>query len=34
MNMRFVIVGVALGVTITIAFLIGSPMFGGYDLYR
>ena len=34
MNKRFIIVGVALGVVVAIAVLLGSPMFGGFDSYR
>lgn len=34
MNMRFVIVGVVLGVVITIATVIGSPALGGFDAIR
>jgi len=34
MNKRFVIVGILLGSIITIAFFLGSPMFGGFDLSR
>ncbi|SVA51046.1 uncharacterized protein METZ01_LOCUS103900 [marine metagenome] len=34
MNKRFVIVGVALVTIISIAFFVGSPMFGGFDLIR
>ncbi len=32
MNNRFIVVGIALGIIITIAFFVGSPMFGGFDL--
>lgn len=31
---RFVVVGVVLGVIITVAFFIGSPMFGNFDQLR
>lgn len=34
MNIRFIVVGVILGAAVTIAFLIGSPMFGGFDALR
>jgi hypothetical protein len=34
MNKRFVIVAAALGTIISLAFFIGSPMFGGFDLIR
>ena len=34
MNKRFIIVGIILGTIVTIAFLIGSPMFGGFDMMR
>ena len=34
MNKRFIIVGVALGLIIVAAVLIGSPMFGGFDSMR
>jgi len=34
MNMRFVAVGILLGSVIIIAFLAGSPMFGGMDMLR
>ena len=34
MNMRFVIVGVALGLVITMAVIIGSPALGGFDVGR
>lgn len=34
MNWRFVIVGVALGTAVVIAFYIGSPIFGGFDQIR
>jgi len=34
MNIRFIAVGVVLGIVITIAFFMGSPMFGGYDMMR
>jgi|TARA_B100000809_G_C14781368_1_gene403092 hypothetical protein len=32
MNKRFIIVGIALGILVSIAFFVGSPMFGGFDL--
>jgi hypothetical protein len=31
MNKRFVIVGIVLGIIVTIAVLIGSPAIGGFD---
>ena len=31
---RFIIVGVVLGIIVTFAVLVGSPMFGGFDMYR
>tara|TARA_Y100001949_G_C15987452_1_gene331277 strand:+ start:2793 stop:2897 length:105 start_codon:yes stop_codon:yes gene_type:complete len=34
MNKRFIIVGIGLGLIITFAFFMGSPMFGGFDLIR
>jgi len=34
MNKRFIAVGIALGIVVTIAFFMGSPMFGGYDMMR
>jgi UPF0716 family protein affecting phage T7 exclusion len=34
MNKRFVIVGVVLGIIITLAVLIGSPAIGGFDMLR
>jgi len=34
MNKRFIIVGVALGIVITIAVIIGSPALGGFDAMR
>jgi hypothetical protein len=34
MNKRFIIVGIVLGAAVTIAFLIGSPMMGGFDTLR
>jgi len=34
MNKRFIIVGVALGIVITIAVLLGSPALGGFDAMR
>ncbi len=34
MNKRFIIVGVALGLIVVAAVLIGSPMFGGFDAMR
>jgi hypothetical protein len=32
MNKRFIVVGIALGILVSIAFFVGSPMFGGFDL--
>jgi len=34
MNTRFIAVAVVLGIVVTIAFFMGSPMFGGYDMMR
>jgi len=34
MNKRFVIVGVVLGVLVTMAVIIGSPALGGFDTLR
>ena len=34
MNMRFVIVGLALGIMVTIAVIVGSPALGGFDAMR
>ncbi|KFM14709.1 hypothetical protein AAA799O18_00532 [Marine Group I thaumarchaeote SCGC AAA799-O18] len=34
MNSRFIVVGIALGIMISIAFFVGSPMFGGFDMGR
>ena len=34
MNKRFVVVGAILGMIVVAAFLLGSPMFGGYDALR
>jgi len=33
-NTRFIIVGIVLGAVVTIAFIAGSPMFGGFDTLR
>jgi len=33
-NSRFIAVGIALGIIIAIAFFVGSPMFGGFDMGR
>jgi len=33
-NMRFVIVGIGLGIIITLAVIIGSPALGGFDSLR
>lgn len=34
MNKRFIIVGIVLGIVITIAVIIGSPALGGFDTMR
>jgi hypothetical protein len=34
MNKRFVIVGVLLGIVVTLAVIIGSPAIGGFDTLR
>ena len=34
MNKRFIIVGVALGIIVVLAVLIGSPAIGGFDAMR
>ncbi len=34
MNMRFVIVGIALGLMVTFAVIVGSPALGGFDSLR
>jgi len=34
MNKRFIIVGIVLAGVVTIAFIAGSPMFGGFDTLR
>jgi len=34
MNKRIVIVGIVLGAIVTIAFFMGSPMFGEFDTLR
>jgi len=34
MNKRFIIVGIALGLVITLAVIIGSPAIGGFDSMR
>jgi len=34
MNRRFILVGIVLGAIVTIAFIAGSPMFGGFDTLR
>ena len=34
MNMRFVIVGVVLGIVVAFAVIIGSPAIGGFDAGR
>jgi len=34
MNKRFIVVGVVLGIALTIAVIIGSPAIGGFDTLR
>ncbi len=34
MNTRFIIVGVTLGIVVTLAVIIGSPALGGFDVMR
>jgi hypothetical protein len=34
MNKRLILVGIVLGSIVTIAFFLGSPMFGGFDMMR
>lgn len=34
MNKRFVMVGIGLGIIITIAVIVGSPALGGFDAAR
>jgi|TARA_B100000953_G_scaffold50084_1_gene38495 hypothetical protein len=34
MNNRLIIAGIALSIVVIAAFLMGSPMFGGFDLNR
>jgi hypothetical protein len=34
MNKRFVIVGILLGIVVTLAVIIGSPAIGGFDTLR
>ena len=34
MNKRFIIVGIVLGIVVTIAVIIGSPAIGGFDAMR
>jgi len=34
MNKRLILVGIILGITVTIAVLIGSPALGGFDSMR
>jgi len=34
MNKRFIIVGIVLGIVVTVAVLIGSPALGGFDSMR
>ena len=33
-NKRFIVAGAILGTAVVVAFLLGSPMFGGYDSFR
>jgi len=33
-NKRFIIVGVALGIIVVVAVIIGSPAIGGFDAMR
>ncbi len=34
MNKRFIVVGVILGIAVTLAVIIGSPAIGGFDSLR
>jgi hypothetical protein len=34
MNKRFIIVGIALGIIVAFAVIIGSPAIGGFDAMR
>jgi len=34
MNKRFVLIGLVLGIIVTIAVIIGSPAIGGFDSMR
>ncbi len=34
MNKRFIIVGLVLGIAVTVAVIIGSPAIGGFDALR
>jgi len=34
MNKRFIVVGVALGIIVVLAVIIGSPALGGFDAMR
>jgi hypothetical protein len=34
MNSRLIVAGVTLSILVIAAFLMGSPMFGGFDLNR
>lgn len=34
MNKRFLVAGAILGTIVIIAFFVGSPMFGGFDMHR
>jgi hypothetical protein len=34
MNMRFVAIGVVLGIIVTFAVVLGSPALGGFDAMR
>ncbi len=32
MNIRFIVVGIGLGIIVTVAFVVGSPLFLGFDV--
>jgi len=34
MNKRFIIIGIVLGIVVTLAVLLGSPAIGGFDSMR
>jgi len=34
MNKRFILVGIVLGIIVTLAVIIGSPAIGGFDMLR